>query len=232
MGRPIDSALFDDNERQAAHAEHRLSMDVGELLCESGAVLPSVTVAYETWGELSPRKDNTILVCHALSGDSHAVGWWERLVGPGRAVDTDRYFVVGTNSLGGCQGSTGPSSPGPDGKPWGSRFPIVTIGDMVECQMRVLERLGVQTLLGACGGSMGGMQALEWSLRRPGSVRKVWMTGSCRAHTPMQIAFNEIGRQAIMRDPKWLDGDYSLDDPPSDGLAVARMLGHVSYLSE
>ncbi|MCH7945547.1 MAG: homoserine O-acetyltransferase, partial [Armatimonadetes bacterium] len=194
--------------------------------------LPSVTVAYETWGELSPRKDNAILVCHALSGDSHAVGWWERLVGPGRAVDTDRYFVVGTNCLGGCQGSTGPSSQGPDGKPWGSRFPLVTVGDMVECQMRLLDRLGVQTLLGACGGSMGGMQALEWSLRRPGSVRKVWMTGACRAHTPMQIAFNEIGRQAIMRDPKWLGGDYPPDDPPLQGLAVARMLGHLSYLSE
>lgn len=229
----MDPGLFRDNERQAANADVRSYMDVGDLRLESGGVLNSVTVAYETGGELNDAKDNAILVCHALSGDSHAVGWWERLVGPGKAVDTEKYFVIGVNCLGGCQGSTGPASarPGED-RPWGSRFPLVTIGDMVECQMRLVSSLGVTTLLGACGGSMGGMQALEWSLRKPGSVRKVWMTGSCNAHTAMQIGFNETGRQAIMRDSKWLGGDYPLDDPPLEGLAVARMLGHLTYLSE
>jgi homoserine O-acetyltransferase len=228
----MDPGLFQDNERQAAVADARQYLDVGPLDTESGARIPSVTVAYETWGKLNPAKDNAILVCHALSGDSHAVGWWERIVGPGRAVDTDRYFIIGTNCLGGCQGTTGPAAPHPDGGPWGSRFPLVTIGDMVEVQMRLVRALGIESLLGACGGSMGGMQALEWSLRKPGSVRKVWMTGSARAHTAMQIAFNEIGREAIMRDPKWRGGDYPLDDPPVDGLAVARMVGHLSYLSE
>ena len=229
----MDPGLFQDNERQAANVGDRRYLDVGELRLESGGLLPSVTVAYETWGELNDARDNAVLVCHALSGDSHAVGWWDRLVGPGKAVDTEKFFVIVTNCLGGCQGTTGPSSaqPGED-RPWGSRFPLVTIGDMVECQMRLVSSLGVTTLLGACGGSMGGMQALEWSLRRPGSVRKVWMTGSCRAHTAMQIGFNETGRQAIMRDSKWRGGDYPLDDPPSQGLAVARMLGHLTYLSE
>ena len=231
MGRPIDPALFDDNERQTAVLEHRQFLDVGPLDCECGTTLPSVTVAYETWGALNADKSNAILVCHALSGDSHAVGWWDRIVGPGRAIDTEKYFVIGTNCLGGCQGTTGPGSPHPDGGLWGPRFPLVTIGDMVEAQMRLVRALGIEALLGACGGSMGGMQALEWSLRRPGSVKRVWMTGSARAHDAMQIAFNEIGREAIMRDPKWRGGDYPPNDPPRDGLAVARMVGHLSYLS-
>ena len=228
----MDPSLFKDNERQAAVAAARQFLDVGPIDCECGANLPSVTVAYETWGGLNKAKDNAVLVCHALSGDSHAVGWWDRIVGPGRAVDTENLFVIGTNCLGGCQGTTGPSSAPPDGKPWGSRFPLVTIGDMVEVQMRLVKALGVGQLRGACGGSMGGMQALEWSLRKPGSVRKVWMTGSARAHNAMQIALNEIGRESIVRDPKWRGGDYPLDDPPTDGLAVARMVGHLSYLSE
>ncbi len=228
----MDPALFDDNERQKAVTDARQNLDVGPLDCECGATIPSVTVAYETWGALNEKKDNSILVCHALSGDSHAIGWWDRIVGPGRAVDTEKYFVIGTNCLGGCQGTTGPTTLHPDGKPWASRFPLVTVGDMVEVQMRLVRSLGIESLLGACGGSMGGMQALEWSLRKPGSVKKVWMTGSSRAHSAMQIAFNEIGREAIMRDPKWRGGDYPPEDPPADGLAVARMIGHLSYLSE
>jgi homoserine O-acetyltransferase len=228
----MDPALFDDNERQAAVADARQFMDVGALDCECGASIPSVTIAYETWGALNAGRSNAILVCHALSGDSHAIGWWDRIVGPGRAVDTDKYFVIGTNCLGGCQGTTGPTTRHEDGKPWCSRFPLVTIGDMVEVQMRLVSALGIDSLHGACGGSMGGMQALEWSLRKPGSVKKVWMTGSTRAHNAMQIAFNEIGREAIMRDPKWRSGDYPVNDPPMDGLAVARMIGHLSYLSE
>ena len=228
----MDPELFRDNERQASVADARRYLEVGPLDCECGAHIPSVTVAYETWGTLKADRSNAILVCHALSGDSHAVGWWDRIVGPGKAVDTDRYFVIGTNCLGGCQGTTGPNAPHPDGRPWASRFPLVTIGDMVEAQKRLVTALGVETLLGACGGSMGGMQALEWSLRFPGSVRKVWMTGSARAHNAMQIAFNEIGRQAIMRDHRWRGGEYPPEDQPVDGLAVARMVGHLSYLSD
>lgn len=229
--REVDQALFQDNDRQAPVESGRQTVDVGSLTCASGAVLPSVTVAYETWGSLNAAKDNAVLVCHALTGDSHVVGWWDRLVGPGKAVDTEKYFVIGTNVLGGCQGTTGPASL-LDGRPYGPRFPFVTIGDMVEVQRRLMDHLGVPGLALACGGSMGGMQALEWSVRFPGFVRRVWGTGTCRAHGAMQIGFNETGRQAIMRDPKWRGGDYPADDPPVQGMAVARMVGHLSYLSE
>ncbi len=227
----VDQELFQDNDRQAPSLSDRQTVDVEGLACESGAHLPSVTVAYETWGTLAPARDNAVLVCHALSGDSHVVGWWDRMVGPGRPVDTNRYFVIGTNVLGGCQGTTGPSTH-LDERPYGSRFPFVTIGDMVEVQRRLMDAIGVPGLALACGGSMGGMQALEWSVRYPGFVRRVWATACCRAHNAMQIGFNEAGRQAIMRDPKWSGGDYELTDPPSEGLAVARMIGHLSYLSE
>ncbi len=230
--RPIDAALFEENERLAQRPDERQYADVGALVCECGAQLPQVVVAYETWGELSPARDNAVLVCHALSGDSHAIGWWDRLVGPGKAVDTERFFVIGTNSLGGCQGTTGPASTAPDGRPYGSRFPVITVGDMVEAQMRLVDRLGIQTLHAVVGGSMGGMQALEWTLRAPGRVRNAFVTASCAAHNAMQIGFNEAGRQAVMRDPKWRGGDYPLDDPPVNGLAVARMIGHLTFLSE
>lgn len=226
----IDPALFQENERTGPRADDRRFLEVGEFQCEAGGVLPSVTVAYETWGELSSDRDNAVLVCHALSGDSHAVGWWSRLVGPGKAIDTDRYFVIATNSLGGCQGTTGPSSPAPDGEPYGATFPIITIGDMVEVQKRVVAALGIETLLAVAGGSMGGMQALEWTLRGP--VKKAFITASCAAHNAMQIAFNDAGRQSVMRDPKWQGGRYAIDDGPAGGLAVARMLGHISFLSE
>jgi homoserine O-acetyltransferase/O-succinyltransferase len=226
----IDPALFEENERTAPAAEGRRAMDVGELRCESGGVLPQVTVAYETWGRLNEARDNAVVVCHALSGDSHAIGWWSRMVGPGLAFDTDRYFVIGTNALGGCQGTTGPTSLAPDGKPYRIRFPIVTVGDMIEVQKRLVKGLGIDTLLAVTGGSMGGMQALEWTRR--GKVRKAFVTASCAAHNAMQIGFNETARQAIMRDPRWRGGDYPDDDPPSAGLAVARMVGHLSYLSE
>src|SRR5437868_11068284 len=132
-------------------------MEVGELQCEAGGALPSVTVAYETWGELNALKNNAVLACHALSGDSHAIGWWERLIGPGKAIDTDQYFVIGANSLGGCQGTTGPASLALDGKRFGPRFPFITVGDMVEIQMRLVRGLGIQTLHAVAGGSMGGM---------------------------------------------------------------------------
>ncbi|MCW5942301.1 MAG: homoserine O-acetyltransferase [Fimbriimonadaceae bacterium] len=229
----IDPALFQENERLDPRAKAVRFAEVGELRCEAGGFLPSVTVAYETWGEPNSDRSNAVVICHALSGDSHAIGWWDRMVGPGRPIDTDRYFVIGTNSLGGCQGTTGPASPHPgDGAPWQTRFPIVTVGDMVEVQMRLVRILGIETLLAVAGGSMGGMQALEWTLREPGRVRRAFITASCAAHSAMQIGFNEAARQAVMRDPRWKGGHYDPGDPPAAGLAVARMLGHLSYLSE
>lgn len=229
---PVDPALFEENERLAPEKAERLHFDAGELTCERGETLPGVTVAYETWGTLNSAADNAIVVCHALSGDSHAIGWWDRIVGPGRAIDTEKYFVIGTNALGGCQGTTGPSSIGEDGQPYGSRFPHVTVGDMVTVQRRLTDHLGVRGIALVAGGSMGGMQALEWGRQAPDVVRRVWMTASCAAHSAMQIGFNEAGRQAIQRDPHWRGGDYALAEPPTQGLAVARMIGHLSYLSE
>jgi homoserine O-acetyltransferase len=228
----IDPALFQENERTHPQEDERRYMEVGELKCEAGGTLPTVTVAYEMWGTLDAAKSNAVLACHALSGDSHAVGWWERLIGPGKAIDTDKYFVIGSNSLGGCQGTTGPASLDGDGKPYGARFPFVTVSDMVEAQLRLVRGLGIETLHAVAGGSMGGMQALEWTLREPGAVKKAFITASCAAHNAMQIAFNEAGRQAVMRDPRWRSGEYPQNDQPADGLSVARMLGHISFLSD
>jgi homoserine O-acetyltransferase len=225
----IDPGLFRENERTAPSEAGRRFFEAGPLRCELGGELPSVRVCYETWGALSLARDNAILVCHALSGDAHCVGWWSRLVGPGRAIDTDRYFVIGSNALGGCQGTTGPASLAPDGRPWGSRFPQLTVGDMVAVQRRLIAHLGIERLLLTAGGSMGGMQALEWA--RTGGVAKAWITASAAAHGAMQIGFNETARQAILRDPKYMGGDYEPDNPPNNGLAVARMLGHLTYLS-
>ncbi len=226
----LDPALFQENQRTAPKADDRQYVSVGPLALERGGELPEATIAYETWGELSPAADNAIVICHALSGDSHAAGWWDRLVGPGRPIDTDRFFVIGTNALGGCQGSTGPASVAPDGRPWGSRFPRVTVGDMIEAQMRLMGHLGIERLLGVAGGSMGGMMALEWTRRFP--VDRAFITASAAAHSAMQIGFNEAARQAVLRDPNWRGGDYYEGAPPADGLAVARMIGHLSYLSE
>lgn len=227
----LDPALFEENERTAPHEKARKFAQVGPLTLDQGGVLEEATVAYETWGALNASASNAVLICHALSGDSHAVGWWERMIGPGKPIDTNEYFVIGTNALGGCQGSTGPSSIAPDGRAYGMRFPFVGVGDMVEAQIRLIEQLGIDVLHAVVGGSMGGMQAIEWSLRRPGRVRKVVGCATCAAHSAMQIGFNEASRQAIMRDPKWRGGDYG-DDPPTDGLAVARMIGHLTYLSD
>ncbi len=225
-----DEALFLENERAAPEVIARRYASLGPFDCELGSQLSEVVLAYETWGELSQARDNAILICHALSGDSHAIGWWDRLVGPGRPIDTDRFFVIGTNCLGGCQGSTGPASIAPDGNRYNLRFPMVTVGDMARAQSALVTLLGIDRLYGVAGGSMGGMQALQ--LASMGKCRKVWVTASCLAHGAMQIAFNETARQAIMRDPKWLGGDYDTADPPIQGLAVARMVGHLSYLSE
>jgi homoserine O-acetyltransferase len=226
----IDPAFFQENERTAPSVNLRRTFEAGPLQCDSGSKLDAVTLAYECWGDSTTAADRSILVCHALSGDSHAVGWWDRLVGPGKAIDTNHYHVISVNALGGCQGSTGPSSLAPDGRHYGSRFPVITLRDIVEPIWRLLRSLGIEQLAGVAGGSMGGMTALE--VCRQGPVKKAFVTAAARAHSAMQIGFNETARQAIMRDSKWLGGDYPLDDPPIQGLAVARMLGHLSYLSE
>jgi homoserine O-acetyltransferase len=215
------------------------------LALESGHSLGPVTVAYETYGELSERKDNAILVCHALSGDAHAAGlhaesdaragWWDMLIGPGKALDTDRYFVICSNVLGGCSGTTGPSSVNPNGEGkqrYATGFPIITIADMVEVQVRLLDKLGIAKLLAAVGGSMGGMQVLQLAVAHPDRLHLA-IPMACAAYQPPQaVAFNEVGRQAIMADPDWNLGEYYGGKPPRRGLSVARMVGHITYLSD
>lgn len=225
------SELFSENERNAPQANGRQYVSVGEVRTESGGCLPEVVVAYQTFGKLNSAKNNAVLICHAVSGDSNVAAWWSNVVGPGRAIDTDRFYVIGNNLLGGCQGTTGPSSAAPDGKPYGSRFPFITIGDMVEVQRRLVAVLGIEKLYCVAGGSTGGFVALEWSVRFPQMVETAFITASCARANAMQIGFHETARQAILKDPKWRGGDYPADDPPASGLAIARMLGHLTYLS-
>lgn len=213
------------------------------LALDSGATLAPVTLAYETYGELNPARDNAILLLHALSGDAHAAGrhswadrkpgWWDAMVGPGRPFDTTRYFVICSNVIGGCQGSTGPSSLDPaTARPYGTRFPVITIGDMVRAQARLIDLLGIERLLAVAGGSMGGFQALEWATAYPERVRGAILLATSARSSAQTVAWNAIGRRAIVSDPRWRDGDYYGDEPPADGLAVARMIGHITYLSE
>jgi homoserine O-acetyltransferase len=216
---------------------------IGPLEPELGGVLPEVTLAYETWGELNGAADNAVLLVHALTGDSHAAGgpnethkrggWWDPMVGPGRAIDTERYFVVCSNVLGGCSGSTGPASPEPaGGRPYGMRFPVVTIRDMVRSQKRLLDSLGVQRLALVAGGSIGGQQALEWAVEFPGFVERAMPVAATGVLGPQGIGMSEIGRRAIMADPDWQDGDYyGTGRSPDDGLAIARMAGMMTYQS-
>ncbi|MEW5771951.1 MAG: homoserine O-acetyltransferase [Thermodesulfobacteriota bacterium] len=210
---------------------------------ECGRPLGPVTLAYETYGALAPAADNAILVCHALSGDSHAAGyydvadrkpgWWDLYVGPGKAFDTDRYFVVCSNVIGGCMGSTGPGSVNPEtGRPWGLDFPMLTIGDWVEAQRALVEHLGVRRLLAVAGGSIGGMQVLEWAVRFPDMVQTAIPLATTPKHSALCIAFNEVARQAIMTDPQWNGGAYYDGPGPRTGLSVARMIGHITYLSD
>jgi homoserine O-acetyltransferase len=211
------------------------------LVLESGETLSSLTLAYETYGILNSGKSNAILVCHALSGDAHAAGfhqgdekpgWWDSVIGPGKALDTDRYFVICSNVLGGCKGSTGPSSLNPEtGKPYGARFPVITIQDMVNAQKLFVEYLGISQLYAVVGGSMGGMQVLQWTVTYPDHLKKAVVIAATGYSTPQQIAFNEVGRKAIIADPHWNNGDYYGKTLPSHGLALARMIGHITYLS-
>lgn len=214
----------------------------GALTLESGERLAEVSLAYETYGELNAEGTNAILICHALSGDAHVAGfhpgaekegWWEIMVGPGKAIDTDRYFVICSNILGGCMGSTGPSSINPaSGKAYGLAFPVVTISDMVKAQKALIDHLGIKKLLSVIGGSIGGMQTLEWSISFPEMVFSAIPLATTQRHSALAIAFNEVARQAIMADPHWQHGDYYGGPKPDLGLAVARMIGHITYLSD
>lgn len=214
------------------------------LKLQSGATLePPIEIAYETYGRLNSSGTNAVLICHALSGDAHAAGkhhpddrkpgWWDNAIGPGKAFDTDRYFIICSNAIGGCAGSTGPKSINPKtGKPYGLSFPVITISDMVEAQVRLLDHLGTPVLLSVAGGSMGGMQALQWTVSHPDRVRSAIVLASTARVSPQAIAFDEVGRQAIYADPNWKHGDYYNGEPPKAGLAVARMVGHITYLSD
>ena len=213
------------------------------LVLQSGETLSPVTLAYQTYGTLNAARSNGVLVCHALTGDHYVAdvhpltgkpGWWVDLVGPGKIIDTDRFFVVCANVLGGCMGSTGPKEINPaTGKPWGLRFPVITIRDMVAAQAKLIDHLGIDKLFCVIGGSMGAMQVLEWATRYPERVfAAVPIAGSYR-HSAQNIAFNEVGRQAIMADPDWSHGNYLEEHKvPKRGLAVARMAAHITYLSE
>ena len=206
------------------------------LELDSGVVLAPVEVAYETYGELNAARSNAVLIVHAFSGDAHAAGeggWWSSMIGPGKAFDTDKYFVLCSNVLGGCRGTTGPGSINPEtGCPWAMSFPQVTIADMVRLQKMLIDHLGIGKLLTVSGGSMGGMQALEWAVTYPERVASAIPIATTARHSAQQIAFNEVGRQAIMADPDWNSGDYYGGRLPGRGLAVARMVGHITYMSD
>jgi homoserine O-acetyltransferase len=208
---------------------------------DSGGSLGPITLAYETYGRLNADRSNAILILHALSGDAHAagiaregwVGWWDDCIGPGKAFDTNKYFVICSNVIGGCQGSTGPSSLNPKtGKPYALDFPVITIADMVRAQRHLIDHLGIDKLLALAGGSMGGMQVLQWTVSYPERVRAALPLATTARHSPMLIAFDEVGRQAICADPNWNQGDYYAGARPNTGLALARMIGHITYLSE
>jgi homoserine O-acetyltransferase len=213
------------------------------LKLDNGTVLGPTTIAYRTYGKLNTTKSNAILICHALTGDQYAAerhpitgkpGWWESLAGPGKVLDTERYFLICANVLGGCMGSTGPMELNPEtGKPWGLSFPVITIADMVRAQKRLIDHLGIDKLFCVIGGSMGGMQVLEWAASYPQRVFSAVPIASAARHSAQNIAFHEVGRQAIMADPEWAGGNYqALGKKPSRGLAVARMAAHITYLSE
>ena len=214
------------------------------LTLKSGQVLSQFNLIYETYGELNADKSNAVLICHALSGHHHVAGkhreddkhpgWWDNLIGPGKPLDTNKFFVIALNNLGGCHGSSGPLSTNPDtDRPWGATFPIVTVEDWVNSQARLADSLGVQQLAAVLGGSLGGMQALQWSIAYPGRIRHALVIASAPNLTAQNIAFNEVARQAIITDPEFYAGEYyNYGVVPRRGLRIARMLGHITYLSD
>ena len=214
----------------------------GPLALDGGGALAPVDFAYETYGTLNADASNAILLCHALTGDQYVAsdhpvtgkpGWWTRMVGPGKPIDTDRYFVVCPNVIGSCMGSSGPASLAEDGQPYGMRFPVITIRDMVRAQALLLDHLGIDRLYAVVGGSMGGMQVISWAATYPTRVASAVIIASTARHSAQNIAFHEVGRQAIMADPNWRGGEYYADGKgPDAGLAVARMAAHITYLSE
>ena len=214
------------------------------LTLSGGAALPAFELVYETYGELNAARSNAVLVCHALSGNHHVagwhagnpknLGWWDNLIGPGKPLDTRKFFVVGVNNLGGCFGSTGPMSPNPaSGRPWGADFPVVTVEDWVAAQARLADRLGIEAWAAVIGGSLGGMQAMQWALEYPERIRHALAIASAPKLTAQNIAFNEVARQAILTDPDFHGGHYYEHGVvPARGLRLARMLGHITYLSD
>jgi homoserine O-acetyltransferase len=214
-----------------------------EMQLDSGLKLGPINLAYETYGELNREKSNAVLICHALSGDAHVAGynspkdqkagWWDYMVGPGRPFDTDKYFIICSNIIGGCKGSTGPSSAHPrTGAPYALDFPVITIGDMVRAERELVKHLGIERLLNVVGGSMGGMQALQWAADYPDEVASATLVATCAKLSAQGIAFNAVGRRAITMDPAWKEGRYYGGPGPDPGLALARMIGHITYLSE
>jgi homoserine O-acetyltransferase len=218
------------------------SVQFPSLHLDCGETIAPVDVAYETYGELNGSRSNAILVLHAFSGDAHAAGvdketgqtgWWDNMIGPGKAFDTDKYFVICSNVVGGCRGTTGPASISPEtGCPYAMSLPPITMADMVRLQKKLVEHLGIERLLSLSGGSMGAMQALQWAAAYPDAVVSAIPIAGTARHSAQQIAFNEVGRQAIMADPDWCNGNYYDKRPPARGLAVARMVGHITYMSD
>jgi len=241
---PIDDASQFGGSRSVGWVETQSwTFDAPPLELDCGRSLSPVTQAYELYGELSPERDNAILIFHALTGDAHVAGyhspedakpgWWDIMVGPGKAFDTAKYAIICANVIGGCKGSTGPADVDPQtGRPYALHFPMVTIGDMVRAQKQLVDHLGVHKLLAVTGGSMGGMLALDWAVRYPDAVASVLAIATSARLSAQGIAFNEVGRQAIMADVNWCGGNYYGQEVPRAGLAVARMIGHITYLSE
>ncbi|MEX2381062.1 MAG: homoserine O-acetyltransferase [Opitutales bacterium] len=237
------SGQFLETPGEVGLVEHHDFVCEEPFAFESGQEIPGFQLRYETYGRLNAKRDNTILICHALSGDQHCAGiytindhkpgWWNNFIGPGKTIDTNRFFVVCSNCIGGCQGSTGPGSINPEtGEIYNMSFPFVTIQDMVRAQRRLIDYLDIPELYAVIGGSMGGMQVLQWAIEYPGFARRIIPMATTSRQGPQAIAFNEVGRQAIMQDPDWINGNYEQEAGPKVGLAIARMMAHITYLSD
>ena len=241
MSAPLPSPIL-ESAPSSARPDHRLTV-TEPLALDCGVSLGTYTIAYQTYGVLNAERSNAILLCHALTMDQYVAGihpltgkpgWWEGVIGPGKVLDTERYFLICANVLGGCMGSSGPMETNPvTGKPWGLSFPVITVADMVRAQKRLIDHLGIESLFCVIGGSMGGMQALQWAVSFPERVFAAIPIATAARHSAQNIAFHEVGRQAIMADPDWCGGNYlEVGRRPARGLAVARMAAHITYLSE